>query len=497
MKTLLSLLVILALLTVALPARAETILVLGRAPLGANQAAAKEAAVADALSRAVARAAATSLDPVTLRNNLAALDQQVLADAKRYITNYTLMASAPSGDNFLALVSVTIDQRALTRSLIRAALKLPTSHMGAVLVMVSEEAAPGRPPVYWWSGLPGAPDAPAPLVKVVKRMGIRIINPQPLKALLTPDMRQPVLSEAQALEFARQAGAQVVLLGSIRTYPLVTPDQVIPPPLVQLLAIDTKSGQVMAIEELEGPAFHTTPPAEEYSKILGLVETAVRNLMAKLSAKLAEVATQSKEVTLQVSGVRSLPQLMRLETALVSLRDLVEKVQRVSSGAGKATFALTLKGTTSQLVDQLMVKDYGDFLVNVVEQDATNVEAVIIPRQPRAAPPAAGPTPPAAPAPAVTPKPAESQEKPAQTGQEQPTEAAPAASQGAAQPAAPAKEQKFPWEQQQTPQPQMQKQQPSPQSGTAPATPAAPQKFPWEQGQNQAAPSTPTGASGQ
>lgn len=540
MKTMFKLLVVLALLATALPAAADTILVLGRAPLGANEAAAKKAAVADALSRAVARAASTSLDPVTLRNNLAVLDQQVLSDAKRYITNYTLVASAPSGGDFLALVQVTIDQRALTRSLIRAALKLPTSHMGAVLVMVSEETAPGRPPVYWWSGLPGAPDAPAPLVKVIKRMGVRIVNPQPLKALLTPDMRQPVLSEAQALEFARQVGAQVVLLGSIRTYPLVTPDQVTPPPLVQLLAIDSRSGEVMAIEELEGPSFHTTPPAEEYSKILGQVETSVRNLMAQLSAKLAEAATQSKEITLKVSGVRSLPQLMRLETTLRSLGDLVEKVQRVSAGAGKATFAVTLKGTPSQMADQLMVQNYGDFLVNVVEQDSRNVEAVIIPRQPGAAPAAAPKQPepqhktfegapsaaiglggkpgaqqkdvqgapsaaigqagesgaqgkaiegaPSAPGGIVTrpgsqDKPAGQQKFPWEQQQNQPsqTQKPQAAPQPGAAPAAPAKQQKYPWEQQQGQQPQTQQKESAPQPG---ATPAAPMKFPWEKGQN-------------
>jgi len=517
MKTMFKLLVVLALLAAALPAAADTILVLGRAPLGANEAAAKKAAVADALSRAVARAATTSLDPVTLRNNLAVLDQQVLSDAKRYITNYTLTASAPSGEDFLALVSVTIDQRALTRSLIRAALKLPTSHMGAVLVMVSEETAPGRPPVYWWSGLPGAPDAPAPLAKVIKRMGVRIVNPQPLKALLTPDMRQPVLSEAQALEFARQVGAQVVLLGSIRTYPLVTQEQVTPPPLVQLLAIDARSGQVMAIEELEGPAFHTTPPAEEYSKILGMVETSVRNLMAQLSAKLAEASAQSKEITLKVSGVRSLPQLMRLETALRSLPDLVEKVQRVSAGAGKATFAITLKGTPSQLADQLMVQDYGDFLVNVVEQDSRNVEAVIIPRQPGGAP-------------AMAPKQPEAQyktfkgapsaaiglggkpESPQKGVQGAPSAAigrtGESESQGKAikgTPSAPggtvthpgsqdkpAGQQKFPWEQQQGQQPQTQPQQAAPQPDATPAPPAAQpatpsgqQKYPWEQQQGQ------------
>ncbi|MFH2127741.1 MAG: hypothetical protein ABIK12_14590, partial [Pseudomonadota bacterium] len=132
------------LLCAALPAGAETFLVLGRAPLDGNEAQAKDKAVADALVRAVAQAAAATLDPVTLRNNLATLDQQVLRDAKRFITHYSLVASAPSGPEFLALVSVSIDDRSLTICLRQAALKLPTSHLCTIRVIDSDETAPGR-----------------------------------------------------------------------------------------------------------------------------------------------------------------------------------------------------------------------------------------------------------------------------------------------------------------------------------------------------------------
>ncbi|MCB2193921.1 MAG: hypothetical protein KQI62_20265 [Deltaproteobacteria bacterium] len=379
--------VALLLLGAALPVGAESFLVLGRAPMDGNEAQAKDKAVADALVRAVAQAAAATLDPATLRGNLATLDQQVLKDAKRYITNYSLVASAPSGQEFLALVSVSIDGRSLTKSLIQAALKLPTSHLGTILVMVSEEAAPGRPPVYWWSGLPGAPDAPAPVAKVIKKMGVRIINPNVVKPLLTPDMHHPVLSESQALEFARQVGAQVVIIGSVRTYPLVTPKHVLPPPLVQLLAIETAEGQVVSMEETDSPVYHTTPNAEDASEVVDTVESSVRRLMANLAARMAEVAPTTKDLSLKVTGVRSLSQLMRLEKVLGSMSDLVGNVQRVSAGAGQAEFKLTLKGSPTQLADQLMVQNYGDFLVNVVESDAKGLQVVIIPRQPGSSPP--------------------------------------------------------------------------------------------------------------
>ncbi|MCF8065758.1 MAG: hypothetical protein K9K36_10970 [Desulfarculaceae bacterium] len=387
MKFAVKILMVALLICAALPAGAETFLVLGRAPLDGNEAQAKAKAVADALVRAVAQAAAATLDPATLRSNLATLDQQVLKDAKRFITNYSLVASTPSGQEFLALVSVGIDDRSLTKSLIQAALKLPTSHLGNILVMVSEETAPGRPPVYWWSGLPGAPDAPAPVAKVIKKMGLRIINPSAVKPLLTPDMHHPVLSESQALEFAREVGAQVVIIGSVRTFPMVTPQHVLPPPLVQLLAIETNEGQVVSMEETDSPVFHVTPTTEDANEVVDLVESSVRRLMASLAARMAEVGPTTKDLTLKVTGVRSLSQLMRLEKVLGSLSDLVENAQRVSAGAGQAEFKLTLKGSPSQLADQLMVQDYGDFLVNVVESDAKGLQVVIIPRQPGSQPP--------------------------------------------------------------------------------------------------------------
>ena len=159
MKFAVKILMVALLVCAALPAGAETFLVLGRAPLDGNEAQAKDKAVADALVRAVAQAAAATLDPATLRGNLATLDQKVLRDAKRYITNYSLVASAPSGQEFLALVSVSIDDRSLTKSLIQAALKLPTSHLGTILVMVSEETAPGRPRC---TGGPACPARPTP-----------------------------------------------------------------------------------------------------------------------------------------------------------------------------------------------------------------------------------------------------------------------------------------------------------------------------------------------
>ncbi|MEW5911697.1 MAG: hypothetical protein AB1814_04015 [Thermodesulfobacteriota bacterium] len=370
----------LALLLTATAALADSFLVLGRAPLTGSEAEMRQNAVADALYRGVSQRACTLVDPATLRKNLEVLDKQVLVDAKKFITNYSLVASATSANSYLALVSVTVDEKSLAKALIQAALRLPTGHLGQVLVMVSEEAAPGRPPVYWWSGLPGAPEAPASVAKVLKALGVKMVNIDPLKSLLTPHLRQPVLNEANALELGRQTRAKVVILGSVRTYPLVTPEHVAPPPLVQLIALETTNGRPVAMVESDGPVYHATPPQNARQMVTAAVETGVRDLMAKVAASDAAGLTTISEIMINLSGVRSLAQLYRFEQVLASLSEAVTKVTRESVGPGQAKLKVQIVVPVSYLADQLLVQNYGDFLVNVVETSTKNMDVVLIPK---------------------------------------------------------------------------------------------------------------------
>ncbi|RJX28515.1 MAG: hypothetical protein C4525_16395 [Desulfarculus sp.] len=380
MKKALLLMASLALLLTATAAWADSFLVLGRAPMTGSEAEVRQKAVADALYRGVSQRACTLVDPATLRKNLEVLDKQVLADAKKFITNYSLVASATSGTSYLALVSLTVDEKSLAKALIQAALRLPTGHLGSMLVMVSEEAAPGRPPVYWWSGLPGAPEAPAPVSKVLKALGIKTVNVEPLKALLTPHLRQPVLNEANALELGRQTQAKVVILGSVRTYPLVTPEHVAPPPLVQLIALETTGGRPVAMVETDGPAYHSTPPPDARQVVTAAVEASVRDLMAKVAASDAAGLSAQSEIMINLSGVRSLAQLYRFEQVLGSLSEAVTKVTREAVGPGQAKLKVKIVVPASYLADQLLVQNYGDFLVNVVETSARHMDVVLIPK---------------------------------------------------------------------------------------------------------------------
>lgn len=84
-----------------------------------NVTAARERAVADALQRAVERAAATLLSPETLARQDAALREKVYADASRYVQTYRIITELPSGTLYQASVEAVVAREPLRQTLVR------------------------------------------------------------------------------------------------------------------------------------------------------------------------------------------------------------------------------------------------------------------------------------------------------------------------------------------------------------------------------------------
>jgi hypothetical protein len=333
-----------------------------------------------ALRQAVARLAVEMVDPATLRSRLADLEGEVLARAESFVANYSLEASSVARGKVVVLVSVSVDRAALDRALADQALRLPAARQELTLVLVSEEAAPGRPAVYWWSGNPGVPAMPAPVKKVLDSLGVPTVEPASLAGRIPAEARQPVLSEEQALELARMAEAGLVILGRVRTYPMVTPKGESPPPVAQLMALDADTGEALALVEAEGPTFHLTPGPGAQPAVEEAVVGGVRQLLEQVAAEAPTSQAAGSEVLVEVRGLRSLADLMRFQELLAGQGTLVAEVSRESVRAGQATLKVKLNGPPSRLADQLIVQDFGDFLVNVLEISPQKLKLMLIPK---------------------------------------------------------------------------------------------------------------------
>lgn len=387
-KTLALVAIMIALCSLAGPAQAgeaptaAPLLVLGRAPAGASEAAGREAATQDALRQAVARAALEMLDQPLLRGKLEALEREVLAKPSRFVSNYSLQGNQRGPEAALALVAVSVDRPALEKALTAAGLRQTALNLPLVLALVSEEAGPGRPPAFWWGEAGAQVALPRPLVRAVAGSGLNLLEPKALAGKIPIELRQALLNEEQALTLARQSGAGLVVLGRLRTYPLVTPAGQEAPPLAQLEALEVASGQVLATEEAAGPSFSATPGPEAAEKVAQAAEEALRRLLQQAATNLKPAeAPVEQTVTLELEGLRSLADLHRFEQVLRGLSGLVAQAQREAvGGGGKASLRLKLKAPAAKLADQLMLQNYGDFLVNVLEASPQKIRLAVVGR---------------------------------------------------------------------------------------------------------------------
>lgn len=89
---------------------------------GTGPAAAREAAIADAMLRAVAAAAIERLPPERLSEGFRRVNDEVLARPGDFIQDYRLLAEIPAGREHRVLLQVTLDERLLRARLNAAGL---------------------------------------------------------------------------------------------------------------------------------------------------------------------------------------------------------------------------------------------------------------------------------------------------------------------------------------------------------------------------------------
>lgn len=358
------------------PLAPASLLSLGRAPAGmTNESAAREAAVQDALRRGVAQVALELADRGLLAAGLEALESQVLSKASSFVSAYAPQAQAKGGQGYAALVSLTVDRAALAKALAAAGLAKTQLKSPPVLALISQESAPGAPPSYWWAAGETQPALPPLVAQALKDLGLPVLEPAAIAGRVPDQDHQPVLSEERAAALGRSLGAGLVLLGRLRPYPASGAGA---PPLVQVMAIEAAGGKILASEESEAPQLPPGPEANE--RVAILARQGLMRLLAQAVGGLPAEVLAEQELALNLTGLRSLADLVRFEQTLRQLTPLVVEVRRDSLGGGRAGIRVKARGSAERLGQEILAQNFGDFLVNVVRTSPQGLDLRLMPK---------------------------------------------------------------------------------------------------------------------
>ena len=314
--------------------------------------------------------------------NWAKVSANILANPASFI-NFSKNLLVHHADNQAwVLMEVDINRPALDKALNELNLgdQMPstvapgeTTPKALILCLVSEEVAPGRPPVYWWSGASGLPACPARVARALAALNYAPFDTAPWRGELGPAItRNLVLSQEQALELGQKAGVELVLWGRVRSYPILAASEPNPSPLVQLALLSVKEKRMLAQVETEGAVYSGTlqPGLEE--EINSQVQDAMNKLF-ELAGKLVAPAPPAR-VRVEVEGISSMADVARLETLFARLDGAITQVQRESMSAGRVTLVLDTTVDGLELAQRLEAAETDGWKVRVMEKTATSLK---------------------------------------------------------------------------------------------------------------------------
>ena len=180
---------------------------------GNNMAAAKEQAILNALVSAVAATAAEvqpfqqQLDKFKLFNEL------LYNQTDRFVQGYKVLTEYLSGNNYRAIVQVTVMKDRIKETLLGANLVMQAHVMPKILFFLAERKMQDILPVYWWGEdlvfvVPLSEEA---MAQVMREKGMTVIN----HGVIVEPLNYPAdIPLEDAIDIGRHMAADIVIIGT-------------------------------------------------------------------------------------------------------------------------------------------------------------------------------------------------------------------------------------------------------------------------------------------
>ena len=355
-----------------------------------NVANAREEAVADGLRNAVEQGVGLLISSPSVVNNFQLLSDRVYSQAEEFIHDYKVLTESRSGRYYRLVVQATMFMSALQDKLQDMGILMVQKGMPSVLLLLSEQNIGQVLPRYSWeqsllSGLPLTTEHT--LSRHMREKGFVIVNQA---TLLTPGMDLgpeywgSKLSDEAAVKLAEQLDAEVVIVGNglarfsgnVSGAGMKSIEAEL-----SLRAIRTEDGMVIGSSDGSRTAVHANEIAAGTEALTLAASDVTEDLSRQIAAKWGKETSQSILVDLVVKGIKEYADFVRFRTTLRNEIRGVENVYLRAIKAGEAKMDVDIKGNTCMLADQLMLKSFEGFGVNIFEVGQSNLVLELIPKQ--------------------------------------------------------------------------------------------------------------------
>jgi hypothetical protein len=198
---------------------------------------------------------------------------------------------------------------------------------------------------------------------------------------VTTPYRVADITVAQAKTLGKQADAEVVIIGKAiaKLYGEVGGGMKSVQADLTAKAVRTDTGQVIASTTQHAAAVHITDISAGTEALKKVGNLAADDLMTKILAMYSREVGGTRPVSITVTGL-SKSQFVKfkdvLRTRVRSIRDVHER----SFTGTTAKLSVDSKSSAQQLSDELLLRDFGTFSVEVTGSTANSLELAVTPK---------------------------------------------------------------------------------------------------------------------
>lgn len=336
---------------------------------------ARDLALQEALRSAVEQGLGWLLPARRLVRFYPLLLERILTQPMNYVQDYQIVHEGQRDQLYQVTVQTRLYTGTLTRDLRQLGLFLEESERPRVALLVAERFDPQAPWRWWWKTPPeGEQHLPfsSALVEQLSKWGLIPLTPQRLLSQVPPSQtyQMPLLDHGQAVALGRALGAELVVSGQATLKP-ANPQR---PAMASasLRALKTGTGELLARASATIEAQPSEEDRTQTPEFTALAERLVPQLAEPMLAPYTRGIQAPRDAVVQVSGVRSYSDLLRIKEFLQEAPG-VKTITQIQLQPGQGVFSVVLAGNLDDLSRLLDGHDFGRFVTSAESTGSNSI----------------------------------------------------------------------------------------------------------------------------
>lgn len=348
---------------------------------------ARDAALEDAQKRAVEQAIGILIDSQTQVENYQLISDKILSHTKGYIKHYKVTRETVDSGLLRVRINTEVALGRLSADLSGIGILLGRMHKPRTMVMVAEQNI-GHGVTAWWLGAPGKQTD----ISVVENTfmdkftekGFEFIDHEiaAKEIKVTGAYRVQDLSIAQAKTLAAQVDAEVVIIGKAvaKLYGEIGGGMKSVQADLSARAVRIDTGQVIATATTHAAAVHISEIAAGTDALRKASNQAADEMIEKILAVYSKETRGTRSVNITITSLNK-NQFAKFKDALLNqVRGIKDLHERSFSGT-TTKISVDSKNSAQTLSDEILLKDFGAFSVEVVGSTANSLELKVTLKQ--------------------------------------------------------------------------------------------------------------------